>query len=493
MGKRIKTIAAVASLIFVSTALSGCDTIDKILNKDSGQSAGTVASVQENVDAYTGNYAVSTPQISSIGLGNIVSDNRNSKLSLLSLNDTKGHSAFLRYVITISVSGSDGYLDASVFDLAGAENIKRLYMVNGGNIIPADDYKSSEHGNVIGVRFIVDAGQLNAPTDMPSYLLTNLTINASESITPEYTNDYETVVSIRTQVSSVGGDTDEWITVDESSVSSSDPDSEEIDVDSALENYFIPDIVMAPSNDSSSSDPGMLETNENVFTEPSVTTDKEQTVPAETTVPVIDDITPDIETTTTTTTATEETTTTAAAAETTTASTDIAPTSLSLNTVYIELGIGESYTLTPTFEPSNATQTDLTWSSADPSIATVSNGTVTAVGAGATTISCSTVNGMTLQVSVTVKEAQTTSESNDISAIKLDTSEVRLGVGETYTLSISVEPSSITQLNATWSNTDPGVATIDGSGTITAVGQGTTTITLTADNGVNTYCNIIVE
>ena len=489
MNKKTKTIIAIASLVVISTTLSGCDKIfKKSETTDSG--ASTVTTRQES-DMYSGDFAVTTPQISSQGLGSIAAGSKSSKLDLLSLNNTEGHSAFLRYVITISTSGNNGYLDASVFDLAGQDNIKKLYMVNGGKLILADEYKASEHGDVIGARFIVDVGEIEAPKDKPAYKITNLSVKASDAISSDYTDSSETVISIRTQVSAIGGDTDEWVTVDEYSIGSSDPDGEAIDAQSAVENFFIPDIVLEPTDDPSA--PVSVPSVEpDIFEVPQST--PEDVPVAETTVPVqeetqIEQTLPPVETTAETVITTEAT----ATAETTTASTDIAPTSLSLNTGYVELETGGTYTLQATFEPSNATQTSLTWASANPAVATVSNGVVTAVGEGSTTVSCTTVNGMTLQVSVVVKAAQTAPVSNEITAIKFNTSEVRLGVGETYTLSISVEPSNITELNATWSNADPSVATVDGSGTITAVGEGTTTITLTADNGTNAYCNIIVE
>ena len=56
--------------------------------------------------------------------------------------------------------------------------------------------------------------------------------------------------------------------------------------------------------------------------------------------------------------------------------------SVQLSASSIELEIGETYTLTATVLPANATDKSLNWSSSDRTVATVSDGKVTAVAAG---------------------------------------------------------------------------------------------------------------
>ena len=68
-------------------------------------------------------------------------------------------------------------------------------------------------------------------------------------------------------------------------------------------------------------------------------------------------------------------------------------TGVTLNTETLELFTGGSATLTATVEPSDATNQNVTWSSSDPSVATVANGVVTAVGAGTATITVTTEDG----------------------------------------------------------------------------------------------------
>ena len=54
---------------------------------------------------------------------------------------------------------------------------------------------------------------------------------------------------------------------------------------------------------------------------------------------------------------------------------------------------GETLTLTATVAPDNATDKTVTWTSSDPTVATVANGVVTAVAAGTATITATATNG----------------------------------------------------------------------------------------------------
>ena len=66
--------------------------------------------------------------------------------------------------------------------------------------------------------------------------------------------------------------------------------------------------------------------------------------------------------------------------------TDVPVTGVSLNTSTLNLIEGGTDTLTATVEPNNATNRNVTWSSDNPSVATVNNGVVSAVSEGTATI-----------------------------------------------------------------------------------------------------------
>lgn len=81
--------------------------------------------------------------------------------------------------------------------------------------------------------------------------------------------------------------------------------------------------------------------------------------------------------------------------------------SVSLDKTSATLEVGETETLVATVLPANATNKNVTWSTDAPTVATVDNGTVTAVGAGNATITVTTVDGSkTATCAVTVNAPQ---------------------------------------------------------------------------------------
>ena len=71
----------------------------------------------------------------------------------------------------------------------------------------------------------------------------------------------------------------------------------------------------------------------------------------------------------------------------------VSVTGVKLNTETLELFTGNTATLTATVEPDNATNKAVTWESSDTTVATVQDGTVTAVKAGEATITATTKDG----------------------------------------------------------------------------------------------------
>lgn len=167
----------------------------------------------------------------------------------------------------------------------------------------------------------------------------------------------------------------------------------------------------------------------------------------------------------------------------------VAVQSVYLNNQSLTLGAGESYTLTKSVYPYNAS-TSYTWSSSNTSVATVSNGKVTAKKSGTAYITVKTSNGKTAQCKVTVKPAPTSVKTNPAS--------VTLGVGEKYTISESTNSGTYANAsNLKWSTSNSSVATVTkGSGnkaTVTAKGVGTAYVKITLYNGKTAQCKITVK
>lgn len=164
---------------------------------------------------------------------------------------------------------------------------------------------------------------------------------------------------------------------------------------------------------------------------------------------------------------------------------EIAVTGITINNSTLNLKKGNTAALTATVSPSNATKKTITWSTSNSAVATVSNGTVTAVGAGTATITAKTENGKTVTCKVTVTE--------DVvpTSVSLDKTTASVKKGETVTLTATVTPTNAVNKTVTWSSSNTSVATVN-NGIVTAVKGGTATITAKTSNGKTACCTITV-
>jgi uncharacterized protein YjdB len=144
--------------------------------------------------------------------------------------------------------------------------------------------------------------------------------------------------------------------------------------------------------------------------------------------------------------------------------------------------VGRTVSVRPTFTPSRPTNNRVTWSSSDTTIATVNNnGAVRGVRTGAVTVSATTEDGnFTATTRVTVVES-----GLRVTGISLDRSEIAMIAGEDneVTLRATVLPSNATNRRVTWSSSDTSVATVNSSGRIRGIKNGTATITATTEDG----------
>ena len=81
-----------------------------------------------------------------------------------------------------------------------------------------------------------------------------------------------------------------------------------------------------------------------------------------------------------------------------------------------------------------------------------------------------------------------------VASITLSQSSATLTEGETLTLTATVTPDDAANQSITWSSNNPSVATVDNMGKVTAIAPGTTTITVTANDGsgVSAQCEVTV-
>jgi hypothetical protein len=146
-------------------------------------------------------------------------------------------------------------------------------------------------------------------------------------------------------------------------------------------------------------------------------------------------------------------------------------TSYTLNETSVTVRVGNTTQLTVQVSPEKELE-GIVWASANEEIATVANGVVTAQASGQTNVTA-TVNGVTLTCTVVVPTEYT---------YTLNKTEVTLFLGQKTTeqLAITITPVKDDAV-ISWTSDNNEVATVDGNGLVTAVGEGSANITATAD------------
>ena len=158
-------------------------------------------------------------------------------------------------------------------------------------------------------------------------------------------------------------------------------------------------------------------------------------------------------------------------------------TSITLDKTSACLRAKETVTLTATVNPSDATERTVTWTTSDASIATVSDGVVTAINVGSATITAKAGDKTAI--------CQIIVETVPVASIALNKTSVSLKAGETVTLTATVNPSDATDKTITWNTSDASVATVQ-SGVVTAIQVGSAAITAKSGDKTAT-CQITVE
>lgn len=139
---------------------------------------------------------------------------------------------------------------------------------------------------------------------------------------------------------------------------------------------------------------------------------------------------------------------------------------------------GSTYQLQTLFTPINATNKTVTYSSNNTLIATVSaTGVVTGVSPGTTVVTVRTAAGtFSSTATITVTPVIPTS-------VSISTSSATVNVGGKTTLVATVLPAISTNKTLTWSSSNNAVATVNSSGVVSGISNGTVTITAITVSG----------
>lgn len=158
---------------------------------------------------------------------------------------------------------------------------------------------------------------------------------------------------------------------------------------------------------------------------------------------------------------------------------------ISLDKNALSLAKGDSAKLTPSVLPEDA-DAEVSWSSSDTSVAKVdSNGVVTAVGKGSATIAAK-ADSYTAKCEVTV--------TVPLDSIEITGTTDTIKKGQTTKLEVVYNPTDTTDSkDVTWSSSDTNVATVSNDGIVTALKDGTVTITATVGDKTDTYVIVVQE
>lgn len=171
--------------------------------------------------------------------------------------------------------------------------------------------------------------------------------------------------------------------------------------------------------------------------------------------------------------------------------------------------LNQTFSLSATVTPENAEEKAVGWNSNNMSVVTVDKGKITAVGKGSAEVFCFLKsNGEVFaKCSVTVQIPDTQPEPTKpepkptepevvkVSGITLNPNiSLKIKEGGSSKITATVVPSNATNSSVKWVSSSPDVATVDDSGNVTALKEGSTTITCTAvdGSGVSATCPVTV-
>ena len=164
----------------------------------------------------------------------------------------------------------------------------------------------------------------------------------------------------------------------------------------------------------------------------------------------------------------------------------------------LPLVVGESVQLGYSMEPEDATFNNVTWTSSDETVATVSDGKVEALsekGLGYSIVTVAPTGMFSGSGVLSALKVKVVAHLQQASEITLSAESTEVYEGEQIALDYTIEPEATTYRTLEWSSSDASVATVDSKGVVTGVSTGGTTtksVTITgkAMDGSNVSASI---
>lgn len=164
----------------------------------------------------------------------------------------------------------------------------------------------------------------------------------------------------------------------------------------------------------------------------------------------------------------------------------ISVTNVSVNPASTSIFINDTQQLTASIIPSEATNQNISWNSANSTIASVSStGLVTGVSIGTTAIIGTTADGNKSDTCyVTVIPIL-------VSGVSILPATASISINGTQQLTTTIVPTNATNQNVSWGSDNPSVAKVSSLGLVTGISAGSATITITTSDGNKTDSCIV--
>lgn len=163
-------------------------------------------------------------------------------------------------------------------------------------------------------------------------------------------------------------------------------------------------------------------------------------------------------------------------------------TGINLNEHEIFMNIGEKYSISVVISPLDADDQRISWTSNDTTIATVDqNGLITAIASGETKVYVTSIaTGIKDSCSVVVRK--------NVESVSFRESQISLDkIGDTKQLEIIISPEDATDKSVVWKSHNESICTVTDNGLVTAIGIGSTAVTVTTvDGGLTATCAVKV-
>jgi len=159
-------------------------------------------------------------------------------------------------------------------------------------------------------------------------------------------------------------------------------------------------------------------------------------------------------------------------------------TGITLNTNTVTVHPSQAFQLLATVVPTNATNKTITWSRDNTNVSVSSHGAVSGLSLGSSTVTASSVNGITASATVSITQA--------VNSVNLNVTRFNMRIGQVFRLIATVLPANAANKSVTWKSENSSIVKVAADGTLTALRLGTTVITVTSDDMARRATAIII-